>query len=115
MRRFPVDQPTSGTGVAVIGGGSTAFRKEKKNMMDLHFDKTAKGREEIATRRYQLAPRLRTLLVMIDGKQKAGELLKKVAAIGIDEQCVQELIDGGFITAPGLEAETSATPEAVVD
>jgi hypothetical protein len=33
------------------------------------YDKTEKGREEVATRKYQLAPRMRSLLVMVDGKQ----------------------------------------------
>jgi hypothetical protein len=49
------------------------------------FDKTEKGREEIATRKHHLAPRLRTLLVLIDGKQGKEELLKKVAGLGLGE------------------------------
>lgn len=59
------------------------------------FDKTDKGREEIATRKYRLAPRLRTLLLLIDGKQTTGQLLQKIA--GLDEQSIAELVDGGFI------------------
>jgi hypothetical protein len=59
------------------------------------FDKTDKGREEIATRRYRLAPRLRTLLLLIDGKQSTGQLLQKIA--GLDEQSIADLLDGGFI------------------
>ncbi len=63
--------------------------------MDRIFDKTDKGREEIATRKYRLAPRLRTLLLLIDGKQTTGQLLQKIA--GLDEQSIDELLDGGFI------------------
>jgi hypothetical protein len=59
------------------------------------FDKTDKGREEIATRKYRLAPRLRTLLLLIDGRQSTGQLLQKIA--GLDEQSINELLDGGFI------------------
>lgn len=59
------------------------------------FDKTDKGREEIATRKHRLAPRLRTLLLLVDGKQTTGQLLQKVA--GIDEQAFAELLNGGFI------------------
>jgi hypothetical protein len=59
------------------------------------FDKTDKGREEIATRKYRLAPRLRTLLLLIDGKQNTGQLLQKIA--GLDEQSIFDLLDGGFI------------------
>jgi len=61
------------------------------------YDKTEKGREEITTRKYQLASRLRTLLVMIDGKQTAAEIMKKVAALGLTEQNLQELLEQEFI------------------
>jgi hypothetical protein len=61
------------------------------------FDKTDKGREEIATRKYRLAPRLRTLLLLIDGKQTTGQLLQKIA--GLDETSITELLDGEFIQA----------------
>ncbi|MCU6433372.1 hypothetical protein LPB67_06210 [Undibacterium sp. Jales W-56] len=78
------------------------------------YDKTDKGREEIATRKYQLASRLRSLLVMIDGKQTEEELLKKVSALGLNQQSLQELLDQEFITAhlfsePPVEVEI---PEA---
>jgi hypothetical protein len=61
------------------------------------FDKTEKGREEIATRKHHLAPRLRTLLVLIDGKQGKDELLKKVAGLGLGEESIDELARNGFI------------------
>ena len=61
------------------------------------FDKTDKGREEIATRKYQLPTRLRTLLVMVDGKQSDEELLKKVSGIGLTQESISELLDHGFI------------------
>ena len=61
------------------------------------FDKTEKGREEITTRKYQLAPRLRTLLVMIDGKQRADELLQKVGGLGLNQESIGELLENGFI------------------
>ena len=78
------------------------------------YDKSEKGRAEIATRKYQLASRLRTLLVMVDGKQAVDELLKKVAGLGLDGQSIQALLDQEFIfvarpkeIAAGSEAETS--------
>lgn len=87
-------------------------------MTNTIFDKTEKGREEIATRKHHLAPRLRTLLVMIDGKHDASELLRKVAAIGIDEQSVNELFTMGFIApvhgqAPAVAPQPAAGPAAV--
>lgn len=61
------------------------------------FDKTDKGREEIATRCHRLAPRLRTLLVLIDGKHDSTHLLEKVKGLGLDERGIAELLESGFI------------------
>ncbi|WP_151634838.1 hypothetical protein [Noviherbaspirillum aerium] len=72
------------------------------------FDKTEKGREEIATRKYHLSPRIRSLLVMIDGKQTADELLKKVAGLGVNEQAMTELLQEGFIQEAASLAITRA-------
>lgn len=71
------------------------------------FDKTDKGREEIATRKYHLASRLRTLLVLIDGKKSGDELLKKLAGMGLDEASVVELQRDGFIHESGSEARAA--------
>lgn len=61
------------------------------------YEKTDKGREEIATRKYRLVPRLRSLLVMVDGEQTSGKLLEKVAALGLTEQNLNELLEQQFI------------------
>jgi hypothetical protein len=45
--------------------------------MDRIFDKTDKGREKIATRKYRLAPRLCTLLLLIDENKALGNAAKK--------------------------------------
>ncbi|MFZ6871336.1 hypothetical protein ACO0LF_04615 [Undibacterium sp. Di27W] len=77
------------------------------------YDKTEKGREEITTRKYQLAPRLRTLLVMIDGKQTAAEIMKKVSALGLTQENLQELLEQEFIVETSvqtdLQTDTSTT------
>jgi hypothetical protein len=74
-------------------------------MTNTIFDKTEKGREEIATRKYHLATRLRTLLVMIDGKHSVDDLLKKVAGIGLGQESFADLLSEGYI-----EAVTTAAP-----
>jgi hypothetical protein len=68
-------------------------------MIDLIFDKTDKGREEIATRKHHLAPRLRSLLVLVDGKHRTEDLLRKVAGLGLNEQALAELRENAFIEA----------------
>jgi hypothetical protein len=72
------------------------------------YDKTAKGREEIATRRYQLAPRLRTLLVLVDGHKPEEELLRNVAGLGLTANAVRDLLAQEFIV---LATSYAALPE----
>jgi hypothetical protein len=85
------------------------------------YDKTARGREEIATRKYQVPPKLRTLLVMIDGRHTLGSLLKNFAALGLSEDHVEELLSQQYITlvsggpepvAPEPEAPAAPRPPA---
>lgn len=68
-----------------------------KPMLISVFEKTDKGREEIATRKHRLPPRLRSLLVMIDGKHTSEELLKQIAPLGLDENSIVELLGNQFI------------------
>ncbi len=79
-------------------------------MMDLIYDKSDKGREEIATRKFKLAPKVRPLLVLVDGKHSGQSLLKKYAYLGLTEQIIAELMDAGFIhgTAPAVSAAAPA-------
>lgn len=61
------------------------------------YDKTDKGREEIATRKYHLPPRLRTLLVMIDGKRTLDTLMNDLGAIGLNEASFHQLVNEEYI------------------
>jgi hypothetical protein len=72
----------------------------------LIFDKTSKGQEEIATRKHHLPSRLRSLLVLVDGKTNVEGLIKKVAGLGLNEESIAELLEQEFI-APH-EAEMAA-------
>jgi hypothetical protein len=72
------------------------------------YNKTDKGREEIAARTYGLQSRMRTLLVMIDGRHPMEELLPKVMGLGLDASAVAELLAQGFIE----EGEAPPPPQA---
>jgi hypothetical protein len=78
------------------------------------YDKTAKGREEIATRKYQLAPRLRTLLVLVDGHRPEEELLRNVAGLGLTESAMQELLAQEMIVVTTSYAALPETAPAAV-
>ena len=66
-------------------------------MTTIIYDKTEKGLEEIQTRKHHLASRLRSLLVLVDGKTSDEGLLKKVAGLGLDSASLAELLRSGFI------------------
>lgn len=73
------------------------------------YDKTDKGREEIATRKYQLPARVRTLLLLVDGRRPLTWLLSNVAGLGLTAQHVEELYEQQFIA---LVANAAPAPPA---
>lgn len=74
--------------------------------MDLKavYKKTQKGLEEMAQRTV-LGMRERTLLVMVDGKTTAADLLARAQHMPDPQGLLAKLIEGGFIAA-----DTSAAP-----
>jgi hypothetical protein len=75
--------------------------------------KTAKGREEITTRKHNLSAGLRRMLVLIDGRHSKDALLHQFGAIGINEESITFLFDGNFIEMMGNAGAppAAATPE----
>jgi hypothetical protein len=65
--------------------------------MTVLYDKTDKGREEIATRKYHLSSRLRSLLLVIDGRHDADGILEKFKAIGLGGESMAQLLEEGYI------------------
>jgi len=61
------------------------------------FAKTVFGVDELQQRQMRLHPRLRTLLVMVDGKQPASQLVQTLSAAGVTEAHLQQLQDAGLI------------------
>ncbi|MFJ2988292.1 hypothetical protein ACIPF8_10520 [Collimonas sp. NPDC087041] len=76
------------------------------------FDKTELGRTEIATRSQAVGPRLRTLLLLVDGKTADDELLRKVAGLGLGQEHLDELLQGGLIQISSNSSTTVATAPA---
>jgi hypothetical protein len=61
------------------------------------YDKTDKGREEIATRKYHVPAKLRALLVMIDGHRPLETLMKNFGPLGLGPENVGELLKDDYI------------------
>ena len=81
--------------------------------MSIIYRKTAKGLAELETRVYRLAPRLRSVLIMIDGKRSDAELMALVPQSG---EVLAALVQEGFISefarVPGTVVPPAATPPA---
>jgi hypothetical protein len=74
------------------------------------YRKTAKGQAEIDTRAHRLVPRLRTALILVDGKRGDAELAKLIFAE--PQQTLQTLLDDGFIEVAGTVVDVPARPAA---
>ncbi|QRX82688.1 hypothetical protein [Glaciimonas sp. PAMC28666] len=61
------------------------------------FDKTTRGRAEISVRGNNLTPRLRTLLLLVDGKTSTADLLFKVSGMGLSHTHLDTLVEAGLI------------------
>jgi len=67
--------------------------------MEIHavYAKTAKGKEEVATRAYRLAFKPRAVLIMVDGASTAADIIAKGAYLGEVAAILQDLESDGFI------------------
>lgn len=100
--------------------------------LDSCYIKTEAGRNELHARQMALAPRLRALLVMIDGRQRVSDYLKKLEGTGIGVESFIQLQELGLIqimvphaaplshpAAPSSSeaplAEPAVQPDAVVE
>ncbi|HSV35106.1 MAG TPA: hypothetical protein VLI46_06095 [Ramlibacter sp.] len=73
------------------------------------YQKSAKGAEAIATRQHGLAPKLRSMLILIDGKRSFADLAKISQMLGDTEQLLGHLLADGFIER-GTAAAAPAQP-----
>ena len=74
------------------------------------FRKTAKGQTEIETRAHRLTPRLRGLLIMVDGKRDLAALSALIPQQA--EVLLQELTAQGFIEVVEGALSPAASPAA---
>ncbi len=88
-------------------------------VLDTLFRKTAKGVAEIQTRMYRLQPRLRSALILVDGRRRGVELQPLIQPD--PEATLRALAEQGFIEAaepaapavPAPRPATAARPAAV--
>ncbi len=83
------------------------------------YAKTAAGSEEVKSRKLKLAPRLRTMLILIDGSKPVLILREEAAALGVPADFVEQL-EGLGLVAPvagtgAAGAARTAAPGAKMD
>ncbi len=78
------------------------------------YRKSNKGTEAIAARLHGLTPRLRSVLIVVDGKKTGEDLLRFAANLGDAEVMMGELLDGGFIE-PVAGTEPASSPSGVTE
>ena len=76
------------------------------------FCKTDKGRLEVKTRSDLIDQRCRSLLLLVDGKTSAMELIARVAGLAITRDHFQKLIDLELVAT--LDARAASLPQANV-
>lgn len=83
---------------------------------DIVYQKSSRGTQAIANRQHGLSPKLRALLILIDGKRGFEELSRLSQAFGDTEQLMGHLLEAGFIEAcpfPGTAAQAASAPAAI--
>ncbi len=80
------------------------------------FGKTAAGREALTSRPARLVPRLRSLLIMVDGKRNLAEFEKLTGSLEQATQSLSELMSEGWVEIVGADGlpKVLAVPMAAV-
>lgn len=80
--------------------------------------KTSRGFEEIRTRALGVSQRIRTLLILIDGRTPVAELIRRLPSLPDAVQVLEALVRGGFVTvkpeAQVIVSEVTTRPMPVV-
>lgn len=76
------------------------------------YRKSAKGTEAIATRQHGLSPKLRSMLIMMDGKRSVDDLARLSQVSGDTEQLLGQLLEQGFIEPFAVAAPAPAVTSA---
>lgn len=79
--------------------------------MPITYAKTSDGQHEIDTRARRLSPRLRSALILVDGKRTDEELAKLIQQ---PEETLQTLLEAGLITVIARSTPKESQREKVV-
>lgn len=75
---------------------------------DVVYRKSARGAEAIAARDHALTHKLRSLLILVDGKRSYDDLARLSTGLGDPDQLLGQLLEQGYIEA--AETTAASTP-----
>ena len=76
------------------------------------YTKTAAGSAEIVDRKLRLPPRLRTMLILIDGHQPEFLIREEAQKVGAPSDFLDQLIARGLIEKSGQVVVAANSPDA---
>ena len=76
------------------------------------FQKTDRGIDELRTRSHNLGPRLRQLLILVDGRRDVDELARMLPGPGFAEH-LEQLESGGFVERLARPPDVATAPAGV--
>lgn len=79
------------------------------------YEKTEAGAEEVKARSRKLAPRLRTMLIMIDGTASTSQLQDAASTLGAPGDFLESLLDQGLIRRREAAQAAEASIDVVLD
>jgi hypothetical protein len=71
--------------------------------------KTSAGQDEIATRARKLSPKMRALLILVDGRRSVQDLMDTTAGFGEVQEVLQGLKELGLVESTGRRAHSAET------
>ncbi|MFK7965914.1 MAG: hypothetical protein AB8C46_18295 [Burkholderiaceae bacterium] len=71
------------------------------------FTRTQKADEEIQSRTHGVAPRLRSVLIMADGKKPASALLDLALQAGVEAGVIEQLESDGFLARHAIDGDSA--------
>lgn len=80
--------------------------------LDAVLHKTEKGRAEIESRAHGLPMGVRRVLILVDGRLRAAQLLAKIGLTAENQEALERLLREGYIGAEGAADAAPAPPAA---
>lgn len=77
------------------------------------YTKTPLGIDEVQNRKLNLAPRLRTMLIMIDGRKPVSVLKESATKFGCPEDFIESLEATGLIARVGITEIATSAPTVI--